>query len=122
MNNGVVNDALARSQIEMLLSLDDGEGAVLQEIVGEYLAMSEEGRADLLRALRAGDATAVGRAAHSLKGASANVGALALADVCGDIERHARHEDVQDAAGLQAQFESEFSRARVALLSVASRP
>jgi len=120
--NDVVHDALARSQIELLLSLDDGAGAALREIVGEYLTMSAEGRTELLRALQAGDAPAIGQAAHSLKGASANVGALALADVCGDIERCARHAQVEEAAALQEQFESEFSRARVALQSVASRP
>ena len=117
-----MNDALARSQIELLLSLDDGAGDALQEIVGEYLTMSEQGRVELLSALRVGDASAVGHAAHSLKGASANVGALALADVCGDTERRARQAEVLDAAGLEEQFESEFSRARAALRSVASRP
>ncbi len=78
----VLSDALDRSQIELLLSLDDGAGAALQEIVDEYLAMSEEGGVELLRALDDGDAHAVERGAHTLKGASANVGATALVDVC----------------------------------------
>ena len=40
----VLSDPLDRAQIELLLSLDDGDGAALLEIVDEYLAMSEEGR------------------------------------------------------------------------------
>ena len=118
----VLSDPLDRSQIEMLLSLDDGRGEVLEEIVGEYLTMSEDGRAKLLRVLHEGDAPAAEHAAHTLKGASANVGASALADVCADIERHARQAQLEDAAGLAQRFETEFSRARAALQAVAPRP
>jgi HPt (histidine-containing phosphotransfer) domain-containing protein len=118
----VLSDPLDRSQIEMLLSLDDGTGEALQEIVGEYLTMSEDGRAELLRVLHEGDAPATEHAAHTLKGASANVGATALADVCADMERHAREAQIEDAAGLAQRFETEFSRARAALQAVAPRP
>ena len=118
----VLSDPLDRSQIELLLSLDDGGGAALQEIVGEYLTMSEEARAEILQFLGEGDVQAVERAAHTLKGASANVGAKVLADVCAAMETQARQGHLQEAAGLTEQFEAEFSRARVPLQSVASRP
>jgi len=118
----LLSDPLNRSQIEFLLSLDDGTGEALQDIVGEYLTMSEEGREELLRVLHDGDASAVEHAAHTLKGASANVGASALADVCADIERHARQAQLEDAAGLAQRFETEFSRPRAALQAVAPRP
>ena len=118
----VLSDPLDRSQIELLLSLDDGEGVALQEIVDEYLTMSEEGRVELLRVLQEGDAHAVERAAHTLKGASANVGANALVDVCGGIEAHARQGELQRAAELTAQFEAELARAQGALQAVVARP
>ena len=86
----VLSDPLDRAQIELLLSLDDGDGAALLEIVDEYLAMSEEGRVELLGCLRAGDAQGAERAAHTLKGASANVGAAPLAGVCAAMEARAR--------------------------------
>ena len=35
-------DPLDRSQIEFLLSLDDGQGEVLAEIVNEYLSVGNE--------------------------------------------------------------------------------
>jgi len=111
----VLSDALDRSQIDLLLSLDEGAGAALQEIVEEYLAMSEEGGVELLRALDDGDAHAVERGAHTLKGASANVGATALVDVCAAIETCARHGQLEGAAELTEQFEAELSRARAAL-------
>ena len=43
----------------------------------------------MLRVRPAGDPRAVERAAHNLKGASANIGATVLAAVCAQIERHA---------------------------------
>ena len=96
----VLSDALDRSQIDLLLSLDEGAGAALQEIVEEYLAMSEEGGVELLRALDDGDAHAVERAAHTLKGASANVGATALVDVCAAIETSRPTGQLEGAAEL----------------------
>ena len=36
-------DPLDRSQIEFLLSLDDGAGSALAEIVDEYLTVSDDG-------------------------------------------------------------------------------
>jgi HPt (histidine-containing phosphotransfer) domain-containing protein len=118
----VLSDPLDRSQIELLLSLDDGAGAALQEIITEYLAMSEECRVELLGLLRTGDAQAVARAAHTLKGASANVGAAALVGVCAAIEARARQGQPQGAAQLTEQFEAEFARARSALQAVTPGP
>lgn len=118
--SGVLSDALDRSQIEFLLSLDDGEGAALAEIVAEFLTMSEQGREDLLRALEEGDAGAVERSAHTMKGASANVGASALAAVCREVESHARQAELGQAQGLMAKFDAEFTRVRAALQTVAA--
>ncbi|HKH87906.1 MAG TPA: Hpt domain-containing protein [Acidimicrobiales bacterium] len=114
----VLSDPLDRSQIELLLSLDDGEGAALREIVDEYLAMSEDGQAKLLRALDERDQRGVEHAAHALKGASANVGAAAVAEVCGAMEARARQAQLQGAAVLTERFESELCRARAALQAV----
>ncbi len=72
-------DALDPSQIEVLRSLDDGDGAVLGEIIEEYLAQTDEARGELVRGRRGRRRVAVERAAHKLRGASANVGATVLA-------------------------------------------
>ena len=83
-------DPLDRSQIEFLVSLDDGQGEMLAEIVREYLVSSEECSTELVRLLGEGDREAIERTAHTLKGASANVGASGLADVCAGLEMGAR--------------------------------
>jgi two-component system, sensor histidine kinase and response regulator len=106
---------LDRAQIETLLSLDDGAGDVLAEIIGEYMARSARSRADLLEVIAAGDGAGMARAAHTLKGASANVGAAVLADVCGEIEDCGRRGDADTATGLVSRFETEFARAVQAL-------
>ena len=43
-------DPLDRSQIELLRSLDDGDGAVLGEIIDQYLTQTAAGRGELVRA------------------------------------------------------------------------
>jgi HPt (histidine-containing phosphotransfer) domain-containing protein len=115
-------DPLDRAQIDLLLSLDDGAGAALAEIVCEYRSMSWQGRDDLRRELRNGDHTALAHTAHSLKGASANLGASDLARVCAELEMHARQvelvgsDEFADANALMERFEAEFTRVQVALM------
>ena len=115
-------DPLDRSQIELLLSLDDGAGDALAEIVEEYRPMCWQGRDDLRRELREGDHTALAHTAHALKGASANLGARDLAQVCAELEMHARQvelvgsDEFADADALMERFETEFTRVQVALM------
>lgn len=115
-------DPLDREQIELLLSLDDGAGDALAEIIGEYRTACWQGREDLRRQLREGDPTALASTAHSLKGASANVGAPDLAQVCAELEMHARqvelvgHDEFADPEVLLERFETEFTRVQVALM------
>jgi HPt (histidine-containing phosphotransfer) domain-containing protein len=115
-------DPLDRAQIELLLRIDDGAGDALAEIVGEYRTVSWQGRDDLRRELREGDHTALAHTAHSLKGASANLGAKDLAQVCAELEMHARQveligsDEFADADTLMERFEAEFTRVQVALM------
>ena len=115
-------DPLDRSQIELLLSLDDGAGDALAEIVGEYRTLSWEAREELRRELRDGDQEALASTSHSLKGASANVGAHDLAQVCAELEAHARQvayagsDEFADVDELMERFEAEFTRVQVALM------
>jgi histidine phosphotransfer protein HptB len=112
------DDALDREQIEFLIGLDDGAGEVLAEIVGEYLAMAVELRAETQAAMDQGDLDAARRLAHTFKGASANVGARRLAEVCAEIEAYARNGDRRALAALPARFEHEYACTSTALRSV----
>jgi two-component system, sensor histidine kinase and response regulator len=113
------DDPLDRAQIELLLSLDDGQGETLAEIVNEYIRVATEGRGELLREIDQRDSGGLARTAHTLKGASANVGASGMAEVCAGLELRARQAQVDDAAALMEQFEAEFERVQAALLVAA---
>ena len=58
------------------------------EIVQTWLRQSARTTAALHRALRDGDQAALRAAAHTLKGSSATVGAVALATVCSQLQDH----------------------------------
>ncbi len=116
-----LRDPLDHSQIEHLRSLDEGEGAVLGEIIDQYLTQTEEGRGELARVVSEGDTQAMERAAHMLRGSSANVGASGLAAVCAEIEMQSRSAQIGDAARLVERFDAEFARVRDALTQLATR-
>jgi PAS domain S-box-containing protein len=115
-----VSEAIDPSQIELLLSLDDGEGAVLSEIIQQYVTQTVEGRGELARVVNEGDTRALERAAHTLRGASANIGASTLAAVCAELEMQGRLEQLDSTVGLVEKFDAEFARVRAALNQVAA--
>jgi signal transduction histidine kinase/CheY-like chemotaxis protein/HPt (histidine-containing phosphotransfer) domain-containing protein len=106
---------LDQDQINDLRSLDDGDGEVFASIIEQFLAQADQGRRDLARLVEEGDAQALARAAHTLKGASANVGAVAVSAVCAELEAKAKLAGLDGAAGLVEQFACEMARAREAL-------
>ena len=112
--SGVISDALDQEQIDLLLSLDDGAGEVLEEIVAEFLVMGVELRSQIAAALEANDGPTAQRLAHTLKGASANVGAAALAGVCASIEAQVRVRGVA-VDDINHELEDAFDRACMAL-------
>ncbi len=81
-------DVLSHSRLDMLRSLGPADGwGVLPEIVAAFLSGSEAQRAELRAAVEAHDHEGLGRAAHRLRGAAANVGAESLASACAEVER-----------------------------------
>jgi len=114
----VAGTPLDPTQISLLLSLDDGEGNVLAEIIEQYLAQTSEGRGELGRVMGEGDVEAIRRAAHALRGASANIGAKKLASVCEQMEMHAQLARVDATLELVQSFDAEFARVSDALNSL----
>jgi two-component system, sensor histidine kinase and response regulator len=106
---------LDQDQIVLLRTLDDGAGTLLNEIVEEFIAQTENGRHNVAKSVNERDAPAFARAAHTLKGASANVGASALAAVCAGMEMQARMGKLDGAGVLMEQFDVEFARVQEAL-------
>jgi HPt (histidine-containing phosphotransfer) domain-containing protein len=73
---------------EVLAGLKDLQsvGGDVQELVRVFTTSSTERLECLRTAARAGDAEALGRAAHSLRGSSGSLGGRRVADICAVLE------------------------------------
>jgi CheY-like chemotaxis protein/HPt (histidine-containing phosphotransfer) domain-containing protein len=76
---------LDMAQIDELIGLDDS-GEVLADFIGMYTTQAPKRIDEIAQALAGGDFTRLTQVAHSLKGASGNLGAVAVADVARRIE------------------------------------
>ena len=79
---------------KQLLEVTEGDVALEQELLGTYRASATGTLGRLRTALASGELTQVIREAHALKGASLNVGASALGECAGAIEKAARVGDL----------------------------
>ncbi|WP_406832518.1 response regulator [Pedococcus sp. KACC 23699] len=83
---GIDPEVLDRGRLEELLDLEPGDPTMLLRFIDRFGTNSGQAMATLVQARDSGDATAMGRAAHGLKGSSANLGATALAALCKEVE------------------------------------
>ena len=119
-----VDDApvLDAERLSMLRDLDDGDGALLASIADEFSAEALRQLASLREALAEGDPQAVERAAHSIKGSSANLGATRLAELAGHLEALGRARALGGAAAVVGDVTVELERVREALATVVAVP
>jgi HPt (histidine-containing phosphotransfer) domain-containing protein len=96
---------------------DDPE--FMAELVDTYLADSPGLFAELRAGLASGDATAVRRAAHTLKSTSASFGATRLAALGREMEAAADTGDLAAVASRVETAETEFEAVAVALRAAA---
>lgn len=89
-----------RETIEMLraMDMDTDEESLVLELVDEYLVYATGIVEQITLAASAEDAAQLATSAHALKGASLNIGALVLFQVCNGIEQAARNGQLTDAA------------------------
>jgi len=84
---------------------------VLGEVIGLFLSRKDEVLETLREACRARDAETFERAAHSLKGSAANLGALRLSGVAAELEKRGREAELDGCAGRIEELEREFAAA-----------
>ena len=77
--------------------------------------------AELDQSLVAGDVSKFTRAAHSIKGSSSNLGAMALRAAAEKLENEVRSQGLANVSGLMAEVKAEFGRAHVALTALIAR-
>ena len=89
-------------------SLRGGSPDLWNRLVCIYLDSTPDGIKTLEQALTAEDSAAVHLAAHSPKSASANMGAIRLADLCQQIETAAGDKILESVPALFAKICSEY--------------
>jgi len=108
--------------IENLRALNPGDNdEFLREIAGIFIEDTPLRIAELDQSLAAGDVIKFTRAAHSIKGSSSNLGAMALRAAAEKLEHQARGEGLTEVSGLVSEVKSEFERAQAALNALTKR-
>ena len=110
-------ERVAASALRELRELADSSGdpGQFRELIDLFLAEMESGLASMRKALAEGNAAELAQLAHSLKGASASMGAGSLASLCRTLEETAKNIRLQGAEGQLDQIESEVRIVREAL-------
>jgi two-component system, sensor histidine kinase and response regulator len=130
----IVEEELARV-LDRFLPQADGGGPldaqtltrlreVGPEFVREIAAIYLDDAPARLQALRAAvqqqDAHGIATAAHAFKSGSGNIGATAVAELCGELETMGRRGELSGAAGRLAELEREYAKVEQALREIAA--
>ena len=111
---------LDAAQVADLIGLDQGRGALFTRFVELFVSGTAEKFARLYEHAQTSNVTALAEAAHSLRGASGNVGAARLSGLFERIEVAARGGDIGAATALIASLEAEYAVTRVALVAAST--
>ena len=96
---------------ERFVSLTDGDGEFAQQLVELFIGSGDAALAQIRDALEREDWSAVGRAAHSFKGSSANIHAQAASAAAARLEEAARAGQVEQLSELEQELRREARRA-----------
>ncbi|MBS1251707.1 MAG: Signal transduction histidine-protein kinase BarA [Anaerolineales bacterium] len=95
--------------------------AFIAELIDVFLEDTPRLLAEMGDAATEGDEEGLERAAHTLKGTSAALGAMVLSDLCQELETMGKAGDLEEAAEKVDQLEVEYARAEVALRDANNR-
>ena len=105
--------------IENLRALTPGDhDEFLREIVGIFLEDTPKRIAELDQSLAGDDPLRFTRAAHSVKGSSSNLGAMALRAVAERLEQQSKQSGLTGLEPMLAELKDEFARADAALRQI----
>lgn len=117
------NSVIDPQSIESLRALNpDDNDEFLREIAGIFFEDTPQRIAELDQSLASGDVSRFTRAAHSIKGSSSNLGAMALRAAAEKLEQHTRGQGLVDVASLLADVKLQFGRAHAELTALLARP
>jgi signal transduction histidine kinase/DNA-binding response OmpR family regulator/HPt (histidine-containing phosphotransfer) domain-containing protein len=112
-------DVINRVALEKIRALSRERGdALVQKVINAYVDDTPQQLSTLRRAIDGMDTDNVRRIAHTLKSASANVGADALAALCKEMEHLGRADTTEGAGVLLTDMEQEFQAVRNSLTAL----
>jgi HPt (histidine-containing phosphotransfer) domain-containing protein len=89
-----------------------GEPDIIVELIDLFLADALRRMIDMQAAIAATDALALRRAAHALKGSSANLGARQMSALCAELEALDWHDAWPSARALRIRLQQAFAHVR----------
>ena len=89
--------------VQALRELTGGDAEFERELAEIFISSGDQNLADILAALQAQDLDTIGKRAHALKGASANMQAAPLSAAAAELERAAKARQVGAIDGLVKQ-------------------
>jgi len=99
--------------IESLKELiDDDDPDFVVELLQEYLENADMNIRIIREATAANDAEKLASTAHTLKGASGNVGAVKMASLSKQLEEFGKNDNAQQAVNIVEELQNEFSTVR----------
>ena len=120
--SGITSDAVDMELLNAFqeLQLDDGSDLIV-ELIDLYLQEMPRRVTEIREASIATEGVLLKRAAHNLKGSSANLGVRYVAETCEKLERLNGHDSPQIVAALIQLLEYESAMARSALAAERQR-
>jgi two-component system sensor histidine kinase/response regulator len=115
----IQREVINRAALEKIRALSRERGdALVQKVVAAYVGDVPQQLRTLRDAIAGLDAGGVRRIAHTLKSASANVGADALAALCKALEHLGRADTTEGAGAILTDMEQEFQAVRHSLTAM----
>jgi HPt (histidine-containing phosphotransfer) domain-containing protein len=99
-----------QATIDELFSVADGDASFLADLLLTYREQALTILAAMNDAISRGDRVAAGRSAHALRGASLNIGAASVANLCRQIENAMSDPAVMVASVNAADIDRELHR------------
>jgi HPt (histidine-containing phosphotransfer) domain-containing protein len=110
-----------RAEVDMnaLRELTGGDAEFERELVETFVSSGDKCLSEILSALHTRDFETIGKRAHALKGASANIHAVGLAAAASSLEKAARANSVQEIEGLVQALTEKLHAVNAQLLKTA---
>jgi PAS domain S-box-containing protein len=95
-----ITPAVLAVDLDALHELTGGDADFERDLVETFVKSGDQCLADIVAALETSDLDTIGKRAHALKGASANIHAHTLSAAAGNLESAARHNALKDVDAL----------------------